>query len=211
MRPAGDGGGDRRTRSGRRRSAGRTDTDPPEDRTPAEWEAAAKATCLRLLTLRSRTRRELHDALVRRGVPEDVIETVLGRFTEVGLIDDATFAEHWVASRHRNAGMGRRALSAELSRKGVAAEMIKEAVGALDTDTEEATARRLVDRRLAGMTNLAPEVKARRLVAMLARKGYAPGLASQVVRAALSTDALDEEYAEALDSLAAEETDPTTP
>jgi regulatory protein len=221
VRPAGDGGDDRRARSGRRRSAGRTRqgrADPhgaPEDRTPEEWEAAAKAACLRMLTLRSRTRRELHDALIRRGVPEEVVETVLGRFAEVGLIDDATFAEHWVASRHRNAGMGRRALSAELSRKGVASEMIKEAVSALDADTEEATARRLVERRLATMSRgLAPQVKARRLVTMLARKGYGPGLASQVVRAALAADTagagadvLDEEYADALESLAAEDGD----
>ena len=229
MRPSGDGfdgstdrdnDGDRdgRARSGRRRSAGRgrrgrrpADT-TPEDRTPAEWESAAKAACLRLLTLRPRTRRELADALARRGVPEDVSEDVLGRFAEVGLIDDATFAEQWVASRHRNAGMGRRALSVELSRKGVASEMISEAVGGLDTDTEQATARRLVDRRLGAMSGVPPEVKARRLVAMLARKGYGPGLASQVVRAALADDAaggagdvLDEEYADALEALASED------
>jgi len=78
---------------------------------------------------------------------------------------------------------------------------VAEAVGALDPETERATARRLVERRLAS-GNLAPTpVQARRLVAMLARKGYPVSVAVEVVREALADSAVEADMA-ALESLA---------
>src|SRR6266571_7802107 len=48
----------------------------------------ARGLCLQLLSVAPRTRAELATALDRRGVPENVAAEVLGRFAEVGLIDD---------------------------------------------------------------------------------------------------------------------------
>ena len=45
--------------------------------------------------------------MAQRAVPEDVAETVLDRFTELGLIDDAAFSRAWVESRHRGRGLSR--------------------------------------------------------------------------------------------------------
>ena len=59
----------------------------------------------------------------------------------------------------------------------------------MDSESEEAAARRLVDRKLASTRGLDPAVRARRLAGMLARKGYPPGVALRVVRAALALDA----------------------
>ncbi len=58
----------------------------------------------------------------------------------------------------------------------------------LSQETELATARALVDRRLAGTASLPAQVRLRRLVGMLARKGYPAGLAYRVVREALDQD-----------------------
>ncbi len=116
---------------------------------PADPEAVARLICLRLLTAAPRTRAQLADALRRRGVPADAAESVLSRFTEVGLIDDATFAAAWVESRHHGRGLGRRALAAELDRRGVERGDIDAAVEQLSTETERATALALVERRLA--------------------------------------------------------------
>ncbi|WP_051580117.1 regulatory protein RecX [Pseudonocardia acaciae] len=157
-----------------------TETDPPGDP-----ETVAKAICLRLLTDRARTRTELAAALHRKGVPAEVAERVLGRFSEVGLIDDAAFAEQWVRSRHNSRGLARRALAAELHRKGVDGEVVGRAVAALDRDSEERRARELVDRKLRTIPS-ADHRAANRLVGMLARKGYPAGLAYRVVREALS-------------------------
>ena len=48
----------------------------------------ARALCLRLLTVRARTRAELETQLAKRGYTEDVSAAVLDRLTHVGLIDD---------------------------------------------------------------------------------------------------------------------------
>ncbi len=121
----------------------------------------------------------------RRGVPEDAADAVLGRFAEVGLIDDAMFADAWVESRHHGRGLGRRALAAELNQRGVERGDIQAAVAKLSAATEEATARALVERRLDSTAGQPLQVRVRRLVGLLARKGYPPGLAYRVVREAL--------------------------
>ena len=106
-------------------SVGSTDrrrVPPPDDGAgdePGDPVAVAKSICLRLLTGSTRTRADLERALRRRGIADDVAGAVLDRLTEVGLIDDAAYAEAFVASRHRDRGLGRSALRAELRRKGV--------------------------------------------------------------------------------------------
>ena len=118
--------------------------------TPADPVSAARDYCLNLLTARPMTRAELHKKLLGREYEEDVAEQVLNRLDKVGLIDDAAVAEVWVRSRHNYNGMARRALSMELRRKGVADEVVAEAVAAVDADAEESRARDLVRKRLRG-------------------------------------------------------------
>ena len=151
-------------------------------------EAQARQICLRLLTIAPRTRAQLAQALHRGGVPEAAAETVLSRFADVGLIDDAAFARAWVESRHYSRGLSRRSLSAELRRQGVQSEEIREAVDTLDPEQEVTTARRLVEQKMAGTRGQPPEVRVRRAAGALARKGYPAGLAAQVVREALERD-----------------------
>jgi len=159
----------------------------------------AREICLRLLTVRPRTRVELRQALLRKGIEEDVAEQVLGRLDEVGLVDDAAFAEVWVRSRHNHQGLGRRALAVELRRKGVADEFAASALAAVDADAEEERARQLVRKRLRVLGGADEPAKIRKLVGMLARKGYAEGLAFRVVKEELrgageETSLLDEPF-----------------
>jgi len=119
---------------------------------------------------------------------------VLGRLDEVGLIDDAAFAEVWVRSRHNFQGLSRRALAMELRRKGVADESAAEALATVDPEAEEDRARQLVRKRLRVLTNADEPTKIRKLVGMLARKGYAEGLAYRVVKEELRTSLLDETF-----------------
>ena len=152
-------------------------------------EARAREVCLRLLTLAPRTRGQLADALRKRGIPDDRADEVLGRFEDVGLIDDAAFARAWVESRHYSRGLAGRALSAELKQRGVAADEIRAAIDEqLGPEAEVEAARRLVARRLAGTRSLPPEQRTRRLAGMLARKGYPAGLAFRVIREAMEAE-----------------------
>ena len=172
---------------------------PPED-DRGDPVSAARGICLRALTGAPKTRSQLADLLAARDIPDDAAETVLDRFTEVGLIDDAAFARAWVSSRQAGRGLARRALSAELRAKGVDAEVAAEAVEAVDDDDERETARRLVDRKVEAMRRLDRATATRRLMGMLARKGYSGGLAAAVVREALDADGagVDDEF-DALD------------
>jgi len=160
-------------------------------KTAADPEGAAREICLRMLSASPRTRAELADALRRNGIPDEAAEAVLGRFADVGLIDDEAFAQAWVQSRHAGRGLARRALAHELRRRGVADETVNDAVETLDPAQEEETARALVARRLPSTRGADPARRMRRLVGMLARKGYPPGLAYRVVREALAEEGAD--------------------
>ncbi|MFE3829528.1 recombination regulator RecX [Streptomyces sp. NPDC059092] len=161
---------------------------PPQD--PAE---RARAICLRLLTGTPRTRKQLADALEKREIPQDIAEEVLSRFEDVGLINDAAFADAWVESRHHGRGLARRALARELRTKGVESALIDEAVGQLDSEREEETARELVARKLRATRGLERDRRVRRLAGMLARKGYPEGMALRVVKRALEEEGEDTE------------------
>jgi len=121
-------------------------------------------------------------------VADDVAEGVLSRFAEVGMIDDALFAQMWVTSRHRGRGLAGRALQQELRRKGVDDDVAREALDTLEPEQERATARALVDRRLPATRGLTADARVRRLAGMLARKGYPAGIAFGVVKEALAAE-----------------------
>jgi len=145
-------------------------------------EAQARQICLRLLTAAPRTRAQLARALQRKGVPAEAAEAVLGRFADVGLIDDAAFARAWVESRHYSRGLSRRSLSAELRRQGVDHEEIREAVSTLDPEREVSTARHLVERKMTATRGQPSETRVRRTAGALARKGYSPGLVFRLIK-----------------------------
>ena len=142
----------------------------------------AKDICLRLLEYRPRTRAELQQALARKGVEAGVAEEVLSRLDAVGLVDDKSFAELWVRSRHTYEGLGRNALAAELRRKGVDEVVTAEALTTVGYADEEERARQLVRKKLRTLAAVDEATKVRRLVGMLARKGYTAGMSYRIVR-----------------------------
>ncbi|WP_460070195.1 recombination regulator RecX [Streptomyces sp. YKOK-I1] len=205
-RAAGRGGGEGGPRGGRgrrRRGFGEPSAEDggssPSSRAEREESSGdpaerARAICLRLLTGTPRTRKQLADALHKREIPDEVAEEVLSRFEEVGLINDSAFADAWVESRHHGRGLARRALARELRTKGVDPTLIDEAVGRLDFEREEETARDLVARKLRSTRGLDRDRRIRRLAGMLARKGYSEGMALRVVRQALEEEGEDTEF-----------------
>lgn len=156
--------------------------DPRLDGEAGDPYSVARTILLDKLTGQPRTRAELADVLAEREIPDEVADEVLDRFTEVGLIDDAAFANAWVESRHRGRGLGKRALAQELRRRGVDDQLARDALEELDPQQEEHTARELVRRKMRSMRSLDRQVAMRRLVGMLARKGYSGGLAMSIVK-----------------------------
>lgn len=158
---------------------------PGEDPEPDAREMA-RAIVLRQLTASAKSRKQLEDKLADRNVPEDVAREVLDRFEEVGLVDDTQYAETYVRSRASSRKLSRSALRRELATRGVSGEIAESALEQRTDEDERADAAELVRRKLpAGLdpTDRAERNRAvRRLVGMLGRKGYAPGLAFAVVQ-----------------------------
>lgn len=163
-----------------------TDPDPSTEHRMAEF---ARQIVLRRLTDQPRSRADLEQTLTKKDLPAEVARTVLDRMEEVGLIDDAEFARSWVQSRQRGKGLATRVLTMELRRKGIDDEITRAALDELDPDAEVQAAHRLVKKKLRSMHGLERQVQIRRLASMLARKGYAPGLAFSVVREELDAEA----------------------
>jgi regulatory protein len=184
---------------------------PPEDveaaGPPGDPDEVARIVCLRMLDRRAYSRAELAAALHRRGVPDDAADRVLDRLTELRLVDDTALADGLAVAVHRERGLAGRAVAHKLRSRGIPDDTVRAAVERIDRDSERLTAQGLVERRLRSLSGFDPTVQARRLVGLLARKGYPPGLAHEVVRAALrdaaeladgdeSDDALSEDSSE---------------
>jgi regulatory protein len=121
-------------------------------------------------------------------VPAEPAGKVLDRFVEVGLIDDPALAQGLVGAAHHERGLARRAVAAKLRQRGLDDDVVAEAVGGIDSEDERRRAEALVQQRRRQLAALPSEVQARRLVGLLARKGYPRGLAHDVVRRELALE-----------------------
>lgn len=181
-RPAGARDPDSGSRSGRQARPRRGAAGEPDE--PGGTVEQAKDASLRLLAVRARSRAELARRLAEKGYSAEVAEAALERLAEVGLIDDADFARQWVRERHGFSGRGKRALAQELRRKGVASEDAEAALDSVTPDDEYERATELVRRKLRTLpAGLDREKAMRRLVGMLARRGYGHQVAYAVVKA----------------------------
>jgi regulatory protein len=161
---------------------GRPKLDPAELSPEDRWKKA-KEICFDLLAARPRSQDELRQALQRKGFDAETSETLLGKLDKAGLVDDVAFAESWVRARHTHKGLARSALVVELKRKGIDSEVASRATSEVDRESEEQRARELVRKKLRGLgANVDEKTAVRRLLGMLARKGYSQGLSYWMIR-----------------------------
>lgn len=136
---------------------------------------------LRALGYKERTESELRGWLAVREVEEAEIEEVIAQLSEVGAIDDASFARRYAADKRLLAGWGPDRIAKALDARGVAREHIE---AALDVEDEQEQLDRatslLADRGMSGGS----ERERERALRLLVRRGYALELAYEAVRAA---------------------------
>jgi regulatory protein len=117
------------------------------------------AKAARSLARRDLTEQELAERLSRADVPSAARSEALGRMVRTGAVDDERFARSRAESLAAR-GAGDALIRHDLAGRGVAAELVEAAVGALEP--ERARAERIVERR-------GPSLKTAR---HLARKGF---------------------------------------
>lgn len=165
-------------------------------------KAAAKVRerALRLLDQRSRSRHELRERLLdphrvkegEDGPAPDLVDDVLDSLTRSGLIDDEAFAREWVRQRFERRGKSSSVLRRELQNKGVSAAERESALQQIDESDERELARELA-RKKARSVKAVPADRAerdkelRRIVGVLARRGFPQSMALQIAREALDS------------------------
>ncbi len=110
----------------------------------AEPRTAALETALRALRHRDLSAHELEERLVARGFSEPERDEAMATLGRTGLLDDARFAELRAASLAAR-GAGDALIRHALGLAGVAAEVIEDAVQAVEPEAERA--RLIVERR----------------------------------------------------------------
>lgn len=157
----------------------------PAAQSVSDPDQVARQIVLRQLSVGPRTRKQLADKLADRGCDDVVAARVLDRMTDVGLVDDESYAEMFVRSRRETKGLATPALRHELRQKGVSDEIADKALNEVQPEHERASAEALVAKRLPTLHGLDREVQTRRLAGFLARKGYSAGMSYEVIRDAL--------------------------
>jgi regulatory protein len=134
---------------------------------------------LNFLTFRPRSRQEVRRNLQGRRVSAELIERVLTKLEELGVLSDQQFAEFWVENREQFNPRGARALSAELRQRGVDRETI-EATIAPERDEERALA--AAQKKVRSLANADYQTFRKQLGAFLLRRGFSYGVSAGAVR-----------------------------
>ena len=175
--------GSRRRESFAERRERRAEVDDPA----VVLEAAA-----RFLEARARSVGEVRRRLTSAGYRADLIEGATERMTELGMLDDETFARAWIESRDRARPRGERALSEELRVRGVDRSVISAALEERRTtasdagedavpSADEAAAERLLARHARALERVAdPRARRQHAYALLARNGFDPGVCGSI-------------------------------
>ncbi|AKK11299.1 regulatory protein RecX [Corynebacterium uterequi] len=163
-------------------------------------KAAVRSRALGLLNHRRRSRAELRQRLIDAEFPEALVTEVIDDLERVGLIDDADFAAEWVRQRRSRRGKSTRVLEQELRAKGVDASVRAEALANVSDADEAATAEALARKKARTITSVPGDYAERqralrRIVGVLARRGFGEGLSLRIAQ-----QALDDRLAELADS-----------
>ncbi len=180
-------GTSRATRRGRRSSPGTRPAsrvrNPKPDVPPSTDTGAALSRAFSALASRSHTVRDMDARLGRAGFAPEAVDGAVTRLQDLGYLNDAAFADAWVATRRANRLHGTMRLRHDLARHGVDAATIDVAIA--DDGNEEVRATAVAARAVASLGGADRATATRRLAGLLARRGFAAGVVSRVVRAAL--------------------------
>ncbi|MDO5067397.1 MAG: regulatory protein RecX [Propionibacteriaceae bacterium] len=151
----------------------------------------ARRIALRMIETRSRSEAELREKLAAKAVPPELIDELMSRFTEVGLIDDEAYARALVRTRGEVNRHGYSRIRRELQQRGVDADLAEAALAELEPEQELSNAMAFATRRMRTLRGLEPHVIRRRLHGALARRGFNGGICTRVVEELLAGDGED--------------------
>ncbi|VEJ29002.1 Regulatory protein recX [Rothia dentocariosa] len=146
----------------------------------------AKILVYNQLAYSAKSRAQLQKKLADKGFEESLIEPLLDKFEAAHLIDDAEYAHSFVEQRGKHKKLSLTALRRELKERGITGELAEDALAARTDEDERQDAAELVRKKLRPSMNFSDRTEKekimRRLVGMLARRGYSSSVAFSVVK-----------------------------
>ena len=157
----------------------------------------AKTIVYNQLAYSAKTRGQLRKKLQAEGFDAELIEPLLDKFEAAKLIDDAEYAQTFVAQKSRTKKLSRAALRRELAERGVRGEEAENALAQRTDEQEREDAAELVRKKLRPGMDLSDRAEkdrvTRRLLGMLARRGYSSSVSMSVIREELAAYGADDE------------------
>lgn len=157
----------------------------------------AKTIVYNQLAYSAKTRGQLRKKLQAEGFDAELIESLLDKFEAAKLIDDAEYAQTFVAQKSRTKKLSRAALRRELAERGVRGEEAENALAQRTDEQEREDAAELVRKKLRPGMDLSDRAEkdrvTRRLLGMLARRGYSSSVSMSVIREELAAYGAEDE------------------
>ena len=157
----------------------------------------AKTIVYNQLAYSAKTRGQLRKKLQSEGFEAELIEPLLDKFEAAKLIDDAEYAETFVRQKSRTKKLSRAALRRELAERGVCGEEAENALAQRTDEQEREDAAELVRKKLRPGMDLSDRAEkdkvTRRLLGMLARRGYSSSISMSVIREELAAYGAEDE------------------
>ena len=157
----------------------------------------AKTIVYNQLAYSAKTRGQLRKKLQTEGFDAELIEPLLDKFEAAKLIDDAEYAQSFVAQKSRTKKLSRAALRRELAERGVRGEEAENALAQRTDEQEREDAAELVRKKLRPGIDLSDRAEkdkvTRRLLGMLARRGYSSSVSMSVIREELAAYGAEDE------------------
>jgi regulatory protein len=147
-------------------------------------EERAKNIALKLLDKGPKSSAQLLEALEKNEIPSEIAIAVVKRFTEVELLDDKAYAEDIAAASRKTKGLARSMVKRKLADKGLDQELIDAVAEDISDEDELSVATELAIKRLGQLSSYGPEVRKRRLVGFLQRRGFGSSIVFEAIREA---------------------------
>ncbi|UVI34806.1 regulatory protein RecX [Brevibacterium spongiae] len=148
--------------------------------------AHAKKTAMNMLAMRDHSSDELRKKLLKRDLMPEAVDVLIEKLQNSKLLNDEEFAHRFVRAQRENRKLSRSVLKRELSKKGISPELAADAVA--EVDGEEELAREVAAKKAASTRRLEHHVRERRILGMLARRGFPSGICIKVTREVLAED-----------------------
>ena len=145
-----------------------------EHETDQRQRSRARNYAYRILKVRMRSEKEFRVKLQENEFPQPIVDEVVRSFQDMGLIDDRSFTQKWIAFRLAKP-WGIRRIQRELKDKGIAEATITTEIQAATADvSEEMIVKEIAQRRAEHFKHIEKQKLKQRIYGYLLRRGFSP-------------------------------------